>query len=471
PTGNRWLMAEYAEEQLEQQLPELQQLTISGLLNPDEAAQLLRKRRGFEYRLQKREKRLRDYQAYAQHEVGLLLLLKHRRAAASYYFKRDRIEASIVQRLHRLHRQACYRFQERLDCWLAHARFCEQIGHPQMASKVLARMLQVHSGREDLWLAAADWHWTDRLEARARWLRQKEGRKKSLKDEEKSEQQALGMETDADGVPADARLSAPAKEVLQSAQLARAFLLRGLRVHKRSRRLLFGLLKLECGLTAWLLHRRQDLPAASGIDEDSVAAGEPAALVLSALLETFGDSTSRSTGEDRQLLTGLLSAAQACPPVADKFADDLRARLAALPAEVEDASMLSVADAAGAAAADPDNEVVAKLDAADGLDATREVWAASRDTAGVRALRRYCQLEAASSRSAASIARVRREFERLAGRLGPGSVAFWAAYLEFEDSWGDSALVGELDWRARKFLKPELLNAYNVARLCPHMTS
>lgn len=65
---------------------------------------IIRRRRQHEYSLQKRNKRITDFDSYIATELGILKLIYMRRNKTSDYRFTDKIEKSIISRLVRLHR-------------------------------------------------------------------------------------------------------------------------------------------------------------------------------------------------------------------------------------------------------------------------------------------------------------------------------------------------------------------------------
>ncbi|XP_020606073.1 U3 small nucleolar RNA-associated protein 6 homolog [Orbicella faveolata] len=72
-------MAEYVHQNLEGMLPELEELERMGVFSSDEIRTIIRKRREFEYRLQKRIVQKTDFLRYMQYEINLDLLKKKRK--------------------------------------------------------------------------------------------------------------------------------------------------------------------------------------------------------------------------------------------------------------------------------------------------------------------------------------------------------------------------------------------------------
>ncbi|XP_013395525.1 U3 small nucleolar RNA-associated protein 6 homolog [Lingula anatina] len=154
-------MAEFVQQSIEEMLPELEQMERVKLFSKAEAKLILKKRTAYEYKLRRRTKRKEDYLQYIQYEIHLLSLVRKRRERTGYMFKREEIDVSIIQRIHRLFRLAIYRFQDDLKLWLSHIAFSKKRHEKSSVSKIFTRMLQVHNKNPELWVMAAKWEFED----------------------------------------------------------------------------------------------------------------------------------------------------------------------------------------------------------------------------------------------------------------------------------------------------------------------
>ena len=91
-------MAEYVEQAMEEMMNEVEQMERVMLLQTAEVKELLKKRRQYEYKLQKRSKSKEDFLEYIQYESNLLSLLRLRRENTGYHHKQAEIEGSIKTR-------------------------------------------------------------------------------------------------------------------------------------------------------------------------------------------------------------------------------------------------------------------------------------------------------------------------------------------------------------------------------------
>jgi len=148
-------MAEYVEQRMEEMIPEIEELERVGLLSGKETKELIKKRKHFEYKIQKRTKQKEDFLGYIQYESNLLTLLEIRRDEIGYAHKKGQIETAIRNRINKLYKILCHRWQADVKVWLSHVDWLTKMGWKSSVSKINLRLLQVHSGSAKLWIAAA----------------------------------------------------------------------------------------------------------------------------------------------------------------------------------------------------------------------------------------------------------------------------------------------------------------------------
>eukprot|EP00088_Acartia_fossae_P060933 TRINITY_DN7306_c0_g1_i5.p1 TRINITY_DN7306_c0_g1~~TRINITY_DN7306_c0_g1_i5.p1 ORF type:complete len:588 (+),score=170.09 TRINITY_DN7306_c0_g1_i5:55-1818(+) len=148
-------MAEYVEEKMEQMIPEVEELERVGILNSLEVKELVKRRKHFEYKIQKRTKKKDDFLAYIQYERNLKNLIEIRRANLGYFHKKDIIDDAINRRIHKMFIILCNRWQNDVKLWLSHIDWLKETRWNISVSKVYMRLLQVHNSNPKLWIAAA----------------------------------------------------------------------------------------------------------------------------------------------------------------------------------------------------------------------------------------------------------------------------------------------------------------------------
>ena len=136
---------------------QVEQLERVELLEAEEVRQLLKRRKQFEYKIQKRTKCKEDFLGYIQYEVNLLSLLAMRRENSGYTHKQNEIEGAVRARVNKLYKILERRYQGDATVWLSHISWCRDQGWEAAVSRLYLRMLQVHSDKPALWVAAAQW--------------------------------------------------------------------------------------------------------------------------------------------------------------------------------------------------------------------------------------------------------------------------------------------------------------------------
>jgi len=134
---------------------ELQQLQRVQILSPEEVKSVIKKRKHFEYKLQKRTKEKEDILSYIQYESSLLHLIGIRRDKIDYGHKKDEIDFAIARRINKLFKILEHRFSADLKIWSSHIAFLIKVGWKEQVGKVYRRCLQVHPDKVDLRICSA----------------------------------------------------------------------------------------------------------------------------------------------------------------------------------------------------------------------------------------------------------------------------------------------------------------------------
>eukprot|EP00096_Caligus_rogercresseyi_P002029 TRINITY_DN1367_c0_g2_i2.p1 TRINITY_DN1367_c0_g2~~TRINITY_DN1367_c0_g2_i2.p1 ORF type:complete len:362 (+),score=44.26 TRINITY_DN1367_c0_g2_i2:67-1152(+) len=148
-------MAEFVEQSMEEMLPELEQLQRVQLLSSDEVKQVIKMRRRFEYKIQKKTKNKEDFLSYIQYESSLLSLVSIRRDKIDYEFKKNEIDYSIARRINKLFRILEHRFGKDMKIWMSHIDFLKNMSWKVELSKVLRRFIQAHTAKPEVWMLSA----------------------------------------------------------------------------------------------------------------------------------------------------------------------------------------------------------------------------------------------------------------------------------------------------------------------------
>ncbi|KAK0173015.1 hypothetical protein PV328_006270 [Microctonus aethiopoides] len=150
-------MAEFVEKRCEDMIPCLEQMERIKLFDKNEIREIAKKRREFEYKIQRHTKCKEDFLRYIQYEMDLLKLIKQRREKFGNTFKKSDIDYTIANKVNSLYRQAIFKFQEDLRFWIAYMKFCKQVRFHGSVSRMIVKMLQVHQDKPKCWHIAARW--------------------------------------------------------------------------------------------------------------------------------------------------------------------------------------------------------------------------------------------------------------------------------------------------------------------------
>ncbi|XP_054160096.1 U3 small nucleolar RNA-associated protein 6 homolog [Oppia nitens] len=154
-------MAEVVEYNIEKTISELEQLERYGLLTDIEIKAIIKKRKAFEYRLQRNTKIKEDYLKYIAYEQSLMKLIHLRRDKSGIKYKTAHIEHMISLHIMSLYRKVVFRNQFDVQMWLTFIDFCRNNKSLAKVSSIYTRMLSVHSNKDWLWIRAAKFEFED----------------------------------------------------------------------------------------------------------------------------------------------------------------------------------------------------------------------------------------------------------------------------------------------------------------------
>ncbi|CAN6196624.1 unnamed protein product [Urochloa humidicola] len=182
-------MADAVQYRLERMTDELDDLERRGLFTRAELADVVRRRRDFEFRIHRHSPLRQDFLDYIAYELRLdsLRNLRKRaivRAAASESedsadegannkssrrrkkWKKSISDVAGVLRILNIYRMATVRFKGDLDLWFRYLEFCRDKRHGRM-KQVLAQAIRFHPKVPGLWIYAAAWEFDQNLNVAA----------------------------------------------------------------------------------------------------------------------------------------------------------------------------------------------------------------------------------------------------------------------------------------------------------------
>lgn len=152
-------MGDQVERALEETVPLLRQVRKLKLLSHTEIESNVRKRRDHEYTLRRPTATRAEFLKYAAFERETADVLKARAEAKNLPEKRVRsITAQQSARVNLVYSRAIRKFKGDDALYLHYARHCVSTGSRRAAEKVLARAIAHRGDSEQVWLAAAAFH-------------------------------------------------------------------------------------------------------------------------------------------------------------------------------------------------------------------------------------------------------------------------------------------------------------------------
>jgi len=148
-------MAEYVEQALQDMVPELDDLRRKRIFNDDEIRIIVKRRRDFEYQLQKTQPRQQDFLGYVKYEIALDCL-RRKRSRERKYKRRTLSDLAGIRRCHGILNSACRKFKGDKRMWYQHLDFCLRSGSTKVMSAVVTKALRLHPREVHFWLLAAD---------------------------------------------------------------------------------------------------------------------------------------------------------------------------------------------------------------------------------------------------------------------------------------------------------------------------
>ncbi|XP_010278633.1 PREDICTED: U3 small nucleolar RNA-associated protein 6 homolog isoform X1 [Nelumbo nucifera] len=167
-------MADVVQYRLERMVDELDDLERRGLFTRREIAEIVKKRRNFEYRLKRPSPLKQDYLAYIEYEKQLDSLRRLRKKSVARQMKEKdnkKLRKSVsdfagVSRILEIYRLAVMRYKGDIDLWFRYLEFCRERGHGRM-KQVLAQVIRFHPKVPGLWIYAAAWEFDHNLNVAA----------------------------------------------------------------------------------------------------------------------------------------------------------------------------------------------------------------------------------------------------------------------------------------------------------------
>ncbi|MCL7041589.1 hypothetical protein MKW94_002180 [Papaver nudicaule] len=168
-------MADVVQYRLERMLDELEDLEKRGIFSRTEIAEIVKKRRNFEYKLKRPSPLKQDFLSYIDYEKHLDSLRRLRKKVVSQDLKEQGIkkrkkksssDIAGVLRILGIFRLAVTRFKGDIHLWFMYLEYCKERGHGRM-KKILPQVLRFHPKVPGVWIYAASWEFDHNLNVAA----------------------------------------------------------------------------------------------------------------------------------------------------------------------------------------------------------------------------------------------------------------------------------------------------------------
>ncbi|XP_078428629.1 U3 small nucleolar RNA-associated-like protein [Wolffia australiana] len=178
-------MADVVQFRLERMVDELEDLVSRGLFSRSEIAEIVNRRRDFEYRLKRPRPLKQDFLHYIDYETKIDALRNIRKGkiigelrrqqeksggdgerAGGKLWKKSVSDFSGVARILDIYRLAVVRHKGDLDLWFRYLEFCRDRKHGRM-KQLLAQAIRFHPKVPGLWIYAAAWEFDQQLNVSA----------------------------------------------------------------------------------------------------------------------------------------------------------------------------------------------------------------------------------------------------------------------------------------------------------------
>jgi Arc/MetJ-type ribon-helix-helix transcriptional regulator len=151
-------MADRVQAIMEELVPAMEDLQRKEVFSATEVSAIIRKRREFEYRFQRRDSAVDDYSQALKYELNLdkLRAMRVRKLGKGAY-KPSIGDYVSLQRVHFIWERCLRKFTDDLGLWIKYVSYCISSGSNKRLGKLFPKALTTHARSDDLWSAAAQW--------------------------------------------------------------------------------------------------------------------------------------------------------------------------------------------------------------------------------------------------------------------------------------------------------------------------
>jgi len=147
-------MATLVHKAMEDMVPELHDYEERGIFSKMELKKIVSSREAFEYKMQRREKNMIDFQRYIEYELNINALLQKRKRRLDIE-KTSKHDFAPIRRVSAIYERALRRFPQNLPLWYQYIGHLEHFKRYNSLRHVFPRALQMHPREPLLWARAA----------------------------------------------------------------------------------------------------------------------------------------------------------------------------------------------------------------------------------------------------------------------------------------------------------------------------
>lgn len=161
-------MADKVRYYLEQAVPELEDLEKKNLFTKNELSIIMRRRTDFEYRINGRQAKPRDFVKYAEYEMNVEKLRKKRvQRIKPKKTGKSPSEYAGPRRILFIFDRGTKKFAGDLSLWMHYLDYAKATKSINVVSKILTSLLQLHPTKPDVWIMAAKYEADENASMRA----------------------------------------------------------------------------------------------------------------------------------------------------------------------------------------------------------------------------------------------------------------------------------------------------------------
>jgi U3 small nucleolar RNA-associated protein 6 len=150
-----FVMAERVNLQIEQMVMELS--NQQRIFSESETKEIVRKRTDLEYKINRMQPKLQDFEVYIAYEIQLELL----RSKRAKRLKIKKSDPTIVKRIHYLYQRALAKFKFNESLWVKYFEFAKQANSTRLLGKIFAQAIRLHPKKPIFWIMAAAWEFEE----------------------------------------------------------------------------------------------------------------------------------------------------------------------------------------------------------------------------------------------------------------------------------------------------------------------